>query len=413
MRNHPNGAEGNLRPRAVHVVTSDLAVVLMQGQLQFLRHKGFDVTLISSPGKWLATLGSAEGVQIIELPMAREIAPLKDLVSLWRLCRTMRALHPDIVNVGTPKAGLLAGCAAWLTGVPCRFYTLRGLRFETAIGMKRRLLVWAERLACCFAHRIICVSQSLREKATTSGLVSPERMVVFGGGSSNGVDASRFAPTLERTKRAAELRFELGIPPEAPVLGFVGRLTRDKGIPELVESFLRLRDQFPNLRLLLLGATEQTDPLDDNTRRVLATHPHIILPGPKPDPAPYYTVMDIFVLASHREGLPNVVLEAYAAGKPVVAAQATGTVDAVRHGETGLLFPIGDVAALVHCLQRLVRDKRLAKTFGAAAQELVKRDFRQEIVWNGLLEEYRRILQTKRSSRSFVPATQRVANVDR
>jgi glycosyltransferase involved in cell wall biosynthesis len=196
-------------------------------------------------------------------------------------------------------------------------------------------------------------------------------------------------------------------------LGFVGRLTRDKGIPELVESFLRLRDQFPNLRLLLLGATEQTDPLDDSTSRVLATHPHIILPGLMPDPAPYYALMDVFVLASHREGLPNVVLEAYAAGKPVVAAQATGTVDAVRHGETGLLFPIGDVAALVRCLQRLVRDKRLAKTFGAAAQELVKRDFRQEIVWNGLLEEYRRILQTKRSSRSFVPATQRVANVDR
>jgi glycosyltransferase involved in cell wall biosynthesis len=405
--------EGTLRPRAVHVVTSDLAVVLMQGQLQFLRHKGFDVTLISSPGKRLSTMGRKEGVQIIELPMAREIAPLKDLVSLWRLCRTMRALHPDIVNVGTPKAGLLAGCAAWLMGVPCRFYTLRGLRFETSSGMRRRLLVFAERLACYFANRIICVSQSLREKAIAFGLVSSERTVVFGSGSSNGVDASRFAPTLETMKRATELRFELGIPSEAPVLGFVGRLTRDKGIPELVESFLRLRDQFPNLRLLLLGATEQADPLDENTRRVLATHPHIILPGPTSDIAPYYALMDVLVLASHREGLPNVVLEAYAAGKPVVAAQATGTVDAVRHGETGLLFPIGDVAALVHCLQRLVSDKGLAETFGAAAQELVRRDFRQEIVWNGLLEEYRRILQAKHSSRSFVPAPQQLAKLDR
>jgi glycosyltransferase involved in cell wall biosynthesis len=413
MRNHPNRAEGNLRPRAIHVVTSDLAVVLMQGQLQFLRHKGFDVTLISSPGKWLATLGRTEGVQVIELPMAREIAPRKDLVSLWRLCRTMRALRPDIVNVGTPKAGLLAGCAAWLMGVPCRFYTLRGLRFETSSGMRRLLLVFAERLACYFAHRVICVSQSLRKTAIAFGLVNPERTVVFGGGSSNGVDASRFASTLERTKRAAELRLELGIPLHAQVLGFVGRLTRDKGIPELVESFLRLHNKFPNLRLLLLGSTEQADPLDDNTRKVLATHPHIILPGPTPDTAPYYALMDVLVLPSHREGLPNVVLEAYAAGKPVVAAQATGTVDAVRHGETGLLFPIGDVAALVECLQKLVRDKALAKTFGAAALELVKRDFRQEIVWNGLLEEYRQILQTRRSSKMFVPAPQRLANLDR
>jgi len=143
----------------------------------------------------------------------------------------MRALRPTITNVGTPKAGLLGGCAAWLTGVPHRCYTLRGLRFETSTGVRRRILAFAERMACYFAHRIICVSQSLREKAIVYGLASPERTVVFGAGSSNGVDASRFEPTPERTKLAAELRFGLGIPPQAPVLGFVGRLTRDKGIP--------------------------------------------------------------------------------------------------------------------------------------------------------------------------------------
>ena len=385
----------NPRPRVVHVVTSDLAVALMRGQLQFLQQQGFDVTLISSPGKWLDTVGQTEHVRIIGVPMAREIAPLKDFVSLCRLWWIMRALHPDITNVGTPKAGLLAGCAAWLTGVPYRFYTLRGLRFETASGPRRRLLVFAERMACRLAHRVICVSESLRDRAIASGLTTRQRTVVFGSGSSNGVDASRYVPTPDVLRRAAELRCKLSIPPSAPIVGFVGRLTNDKGVPELVEGFSRLGRKFPDLRLLLLGPFEAEDALSLKMRKRLEAHPRIILTGRVDDTAAYYALMDVLVLPSHREGFPNVVLEAYAAGKPVVAARATGVVDAVTDGETGLLFAIGDVAALVRCLQRLLNNKVMASKLAAAGQELVKREFRQDMVWNALNEEYRRLLQTR------------------
>jgi glycosyltransferase involved in cell wall biosynthesis len=105
--------------------------------------------------------------------------------------------------------------------------------------------------------------------------------------------------------------------------------------------------------------------------------------------------MDIVVLPSHREGFPNVVLEAYAAGKPVVAARATGTIDALVDGETGMLFPVGDVAALVRCLQRLLSDRVMAARLGSSGQELIKREFRQETIWNALNEEYWRLLQTR------------------
>ena len=385
----------NPRPRIVHVVTSDLAVALMRGQLQFLQQQGFDVTLISSPGRWLDTVGLTEHVRIVGVPMAREIAPLKDLVSLCRLWWIMRELHPDITNVGTPKAGLLAGCAAWLTRVPHRFYTLRGLRFETASGLRRRLLVFAERVACRLAHRVICVSESLRDKAIASGLTTRQRTVVFGSGSSNGVDASRYVPTPDVLRRAAELRCKLSIPPSAPIVGFVGRLTNDKGVPELVEGFSRLARKYPDLRLLLLGRFEAGDALSLKVRRRLEAHPRIILAGKVDDTAAYYALMDVLVLPSHREGFPNVVLEAYAAGKPVVAARATGIVDAVTDGETGLLYAIGDVAALVRCLQRLLNDKGAASKLAAAGQELVNRKFRQDMVWNALNEEYRRLLQTR------------------
>jgi len=396
----------NLRPRLVQVVTSDLAVSLVRGQLRFLQQQGFDVTLVCSPGKWLSAIATEENVQVIELPMTRAIAPVQDFVSLWRLWRVMRRLNPNITNVGTPKAGLLGGCAAWLARVPCRFYTLRGLRVETVNGPTRRLLVFAERLACYFAHRVICVSQSLRDKAIAIGLTTRERTVVFGSGSSNGVDASRFSPTPESSRRAAELRCKLGIPAFARVVGFVGRLTNDKGIPELLKAFLRLGQEFPDLRLLLPGRFEDEDALALEVRKCLEEHPRVILTGAVDDLAPYYALMDVFVLPSRREGFPNVVLEAMAAGKPVVGARATGTVDAIVDGETGLLYPVGDVTALIEAVAMLLKHKALANRLARAGQEQVRRHFRQELIWEALYREYIGLLQIDSAAVSAASGSQ-------
>jgi glycosyltransferase involved in cell wall biosynthesis len=211
------------------------------------------------------------------------------------------------------------------------------------------------------------------------------------------VDASRFAATPELMRREAELRRELGIPTEAPVVAFVGRLTRDKGIPELMEAFLRLDKQFPDLRLLLVGCFQNGDPLPADTRRCLETHPRVIFAGAVPDTTAYYAIADVVVLPSHREGLPMVVLEAFAAGKPVVGASATGIVNIVLDGETGLLFRVGDVSALANALAKLLGDSALARKLGAAGQERVKREFQQERIWEALYSEYLQHLQGKRT----------------
>src|SRR6202521_1912677 len=291
------------RPRLVIAVNSSIAIGFLQGQLEYFQDRGFDATVLSPDrrkGEW--EVARPEGVPIIEVPMEREISPIRDLVSFWRLWCVMRALCPAVTNVGTPKAGLLGGFAAWLNRVPCRFYTLHGLRFETTKGLKRRLLIYAERLACRFAHRVICVSQSVREKAIASGLTSAERMVVFGSGSCNGVDASHFAVSPQIVRRTAQLRHQLGIPAGAPGVIFVGRLTCDKGIPELIKAFSQLVARFPELRLLVAGCFEDGDPLPSDTRTYLETHPHVILAGAVPDTAPYYAAADVLVLPSHREG---------------------------------------------------------------------------------------------------------------
>jgi len=188
------------------------------------------------------------------------------------------------------------------------------------------------------------------------------------------------------------------------VVGFVGRLTRDKGIADLVEAFLRLDQGFPDLRLLVLGSFEDEDAPAEQTQKCLGAHPHVILVGTSDDTAPYYALMDVFVLPSHREGFPNVVLEAHAAGKPVVAARATGVVDAVVDGKTGLLFPVGDAAALADALAKLLTNKALASKLGFAGQERIKREFRQERIWGALCQEYMRRLKMEGRPLPVMPA---------
>src|SRR6266478_6786486 len=221
--------DGSGRPRIVYVLTASLAVRFLRGQLRYLREAGFDVTVIASRGEELATIPEVEGVRAISVPFSRGISLRKDLMSLWHLWRVIRRIRPTITNVGTPKAGLLGGVAAFLAGVPCRLYTLRGLRLQTVTGMQGRVLLFAERLACLCAHRIMCVSSSLRQEAVALGLVNPQKTVVLGSGSSNGVDMPEF--DLDRSGRRAvsELRSKLRIPTAAPVIGFVGRFTQDKG----------------------------------------------------------------------------------------------------------------------------------------------------------------------------------------
>jgi glycosyltransferase involved in cell wall biosynthesis len=196
----------------------------------------------------------------------------------------------------------------------------------------------------------------------------------------------------------------LGIPERAAVILFVGRLTRDKGIPELLEAFSRLDEQFPNLWLLLVGCFEAEDPLPAEIRRQLERHPRIIFVGAVQDTPSYYAAADIVVLPSHREGLPTVVLEAQAAGKPVVGADATGIVDLVTDGETGLLFPVGDAAALMKAIARLLTDEALVRKLEAAGRERVQHDFQQEQIWDALRRAYLQVLQVKAPPLHFSPS---------
>lgn len=383
------------RISVIHAVTDPMSTILMRGQLAYLKASGFDTALLSGPGGELKRTGAQEGSHVFEVTMRREISPGADLLSLFKIWRLLRRIKPVICNSGTPKAGLLVGLAAWLTRVPCRVYTLRGLRLETAKGVKRMILTITEKVSCSSAHRVVCVSKSLRERAISLGLVARPKTVLLGAGSSNGVDPARFEPTPEKVAAAAGLRQNLGIRPDQLVLGFAGRFTRDKGLPELVAAFQSIRKALPETALLLVGDYEERDPVPEATRNTVESEPGIHYVGFTPQIDLYYLIMNVFVLPTHREGFPNTVLEAQAAGIPVVTTVATGAVDAIDDGITGLLTPVGDAGKLAATVLSLLSDPIKMQLMGRLGRERVLRDFRNETVWEALAGLYRAMLQER------------------
>ncbi|HXK17467.1 MAG TPA: glycosyltransferase family 4 protein [Polyangiaceae bacterium] len=377
----------------VHIATDPLtAFTLMEGQLADLKRRGFDVSVITAPGPLLDAVQQREQVRALGLPMRRDPAPSADVLSLFRLVRLLRRLKPDLVMAGTPKAGLLGVIAARLARVPVVVYLLRGLRFEGARGSKRLVLIATEHIAGSLSHRVFANSQSLRQKFVELGCASAQKTWVPGAGTSNGVDVERFRPTEQSRLWASSERARLGIPGAAIVIGFVGRFVRDKGLIELLEAFRIAAAQVPELWLLLIGDFDATDPVPEPTRRELEQHARIRLTGFVREPAPYYGLMDIFGFPSLREGFPNAPLEAAAAGLPAVAFAATGTVDAIVHGETGYLAPLQDIRGFADGLVAYAVDPELRRRVGRAAQERVARLFSRETVWQNLVDEYVRLL---------------------
>jgi glycosyltransferase involved in cell wall biosynthesis len=363
--------------------------VLYAGRLEYLSASGFDVTVCCASSDDDEAI-RARGVHLKTFPFARAITPWHDARAFVQLYRFLRKERFDIVEVSTPKAALIGAIAARAAGCRCVIQILHGLPYEGQRWPLGAILRAATAIPCRLAHVTIAVAPSVVEKISADGLTTGEKIRVLGAGSANGVNVTRFSP--ERLGLGAGVRAAHGIAPDAVVIGFVGRLTRDKGIDELAVAFRALHEQARGAVLLIVGPFEERDRPSPETLRLLATHPGVRHVGWQSEVLPYMAAMNIVVLPTHREGLGNVLLEAAALGLPTVTTNATGARDAIVAGRTGLQVPVGDTNALTEALITLVRNPSLRDEMGRAGRNWVCDSFNQENVWRRQAREYRALV---------------------
>lgn len=324
------------------------------------------------------------GVRLVQLGIVRQIALWADLRTLLTLTGFFRREKFDLVISMTPKGGLLAMVAAWLAGVPRRVHCFTGQVWATRRGFSRWLLKSMDRLMVLCATRLLADSGSQRDYLAEQGIVEPGKIEVLANGSMAGVDVQRFQPDPAARTR---IRGQLGICDDACCLLFVGRLTGEKGITELMGAFAALAAEFPDLHLMLVGPAEEgfESLFRDNSRVHRIGYTQAV--------QEYMAAADVFCLPSHREGFGLVLIEAGAVGLPVVASRIYGITDAVLEGETGLLHQAGNVTDLVEKLQALIRDPSLRSTLGEAGRRRARTEFSADRVTKEMANFLRRMFE--------------------
>lgn len=385
--------------KVVQAFTVPMSLCFLEGQTEFWQQNGIQLHILTSQKKQL--LAFAEQHQVKAKPIAFRRSTLSwghDLVSLCQLLLYFRQHKPKIVHGNTPKAAFLTMLAARMSGVSTRIYEIHGLPLETAgffgkIGWKI-----IEKLTCACATKVVPVSHSLSSAILRHGLVNPSKLIVLQQGSCNGINTThKFNPNRITPADIADIRYRWGLQPHQPIVGFVGRLTADKGIEELYGAWQIVKKYHPNARLMLIGDEDERVKLNKSLKKYIQADESILNLGTIQDLAPYYALMDFLVLPSYREGLGNVVLEAAAMKKPAVVSHVTGLMDAVKDNQTGLFCAAKSVSDLADKMLIYLQNPQLACTHGQAAYERVCEDFVPQNIWCAKLQLYRRLLAATQS----------------
>jgi len=385
-------------PKLVRITTVPVSMmVLLKGQLKFMKQNGFDVTMISNEGPEVEQLTAQENCPHIAITLTRKITPFTDLISLIKLTLLLRKIKPDIVHTHTPKAGLIGMWAAKLAGVSIRLHTIAGLPWVESKGMIRRLLIAVEKLTA-FAATNVFPNSFVQRDFLLQNEIAKNKMKVIGNGSSNGIDTDYFSTNLDIENQAKAIRIRERIHEEACVWIFVGRIVRDKGITELIDAFLEIQIQFPEDRLLLLGDQEpHLDPLDEKYVQLLKSHHAIISCGFQKDIRPYLAASQVLVFPSYREGFPNVPMQAGAMGSALILSDINGCNEIVNHGKDGWLVSVKNVSALTAAMMEARNNPIKTRLFAETIKEKIVTGYAQSYLWNCMLKEYQQLLKTPKS----------------
>ncbi|MXV39013.1 glycosyltransferase [Flavobacteriaceae bacterium Ap0902] len=379
--------------RAKIIRTSTIALsldVLLKGQLRYL-NQFYKVKAVSGNDRHLQNVKKREGVDVIDLPMERKISIFKDIISLVRMYLLLRKEKPDIVHSITPKAGLITMLAAKMAGVPIRIHTFTGLIFPYSKGSMKRLLILMDKLLCASATKIIPEGEGVKHDLIEYN-ITRKPLEVLANGNINGVDIKFFRPNTIPSETLQEIRAKYNIPENHFIYCFVGRIGLEKGINELLESFNNLYEENDKINLLLIGALDDSEEINERLRQKIKQNPSIIHVGWQDDIKAFLELSDCFVFPSHREGFPNVVLQACAMGLPCIVTNISGSNEIIQNEENGIIVPTKDKDALYIQMERLLNQPLLRNKFGKEARKTIVEKFEQQKVWDALKNEYDQLI---------------------
>lgn len=374
----------------LHVVNIYFVVPYFFGnQLSYFKKKGVNIHVACSPSNELKDYARQQGFQYLEVSILRKISLLQDLKAVKEIYHYIKTNRIETVTGHTPKGGLIAMVAAFLAGVKKRIYFRHGLVYETAKGPKRFLLITMERLTSFLATQIVCVSPSVYQRSLKDKLSPANKQLILANGTCNGIDVQRFSKTNIDAEDLKHIRTKYQISENHFVLGFIGRLVRDKGIIELVEAFKRIHQEYPFTKLLLVGMLEERDALPPETVKEIKSNPDIIFTGYVNNRSieKFYALMNIFILPSYREGFPTSVLEASAMELPALTTEVTGCIDAILPGKTGL-FITHAADDLYDKVKYLLDHPETRSEMGWQGRQMVIERFDEIIVWKELEKLY-------------------------
>lgn len=362
------------------------------GQFKYLSNAGNDIWVVSSSEEPVDFVKS-NSVTYRQFDIRRSISPIADLRTITALISFIRREKFDVVVGHTPKGAMVAMIAAKIAGVKTRVYYRHGLIYTTASGLKRTIFKTVERFTAICATHIINVSPSLSKLAVKDHLNSDKKQIVIGAGTCGGIDAfGTFNPEVISKEDKAELKSVLSIKNDDFVIGFCGRICKEKGIRELIDGFKQFRQNHPHSKLLLVGVFDSRDILPMEYKNEIENNPDILSVGQieKSKLPLYYSLMDVFVFPSYREGFGMCVIEASAMEVPILVSHSHGCIDSIREHQTGEYIDIS-AHSIVNGLELMShQDKR--HEYGKNGRKFVVENFDHKIMWPQILNLYNQIV---------------------
>ena len=379
--------------KILHTVNIAFAIPIVLGnQINYFNSIGYQVYIACTPSLELNEIKKKWTFTSLEININRKITLFDDLISIYKLIKFIKNNKIDIVVGHTPKGALISMIASYIAGVNKRIYFRHGLVFETQKGFIKLFLIQVEKLTSKLSTKVICVSNSILNQSKVLKISKKDKLFLLNIGSCNGVDSEyKFNPELIskdiKDVYAKNMKLDHG----DFIIGYIGRLSKDKGINELIQSWILLKTQKcnANLKLILCGPYDERDPIDIITKKIIFSEKSIIYLGEidNDNINYYYSFFDIFILPSYREGFPTVILEASSMKLPVITTKSTGCIDSIIENETGIFIEINKIS-ITKSIQFYKDNPNYISTHGNNGRNFIIDNFNQKLIWNKLNEIY-------------------------